>query len=81
MPRSLTLDLPEDLDRALQGEATRTGKSREQIALEWIGSHVEAPSRGSVDALMASFGAWSMTPEERVRIEQMIEQERLLEES
>lgn len=77
MTRSLTLDLPEEIDQALQSEAARTGKSREQVALEWIGSH-QPPARGSAEALLSSHGAWSMTSEERCRIEQMIEEERLL---
>jgi len=80
MPCSLTLDLPDELDQALQSEAARTGKSREQVALEWIGSH-HLPTRGSAEAMLSSHGAWSMTPEERSRIERIIEEERLLEES
>lgn len=34
---------------------------------------------GNVDALMPFFGAWSMTAEERKTIEQMIEDERIME--
>jgi hypothetical protein len=78
MTRSLTLDLAEEIDQALQSEAARTGKSREQVALEWIGSR-RLPPRGSAEALLSSLGTWSMTPEERSRIEQIIEEERLPE--
>ena len=81
MSQSITLELPDEVDRALQEEAARTGKSAEQVAIEWIGSHVEGPVRGSADALLASHGVWSMTPDERAQIERMIEEERLLEEN
>jgi hypothetical protein len=80
MARALTLDLPEDVERALDNEASRTGKSREQVALEWIEAHVPNVPKGSAEALMKSCGAWSMTSEERSRVEHMIEEERLLEE-
>jgi hypothetical protein len=80
MSRLLKIDLPEEVDRALQEEAARTGKSPEQVALEWIEDHVETLSRGGREALMAMFGGWSMTAEERAQIEQMIEEERLLQE-
>lgn len=80
MPRQLTLDLPEEVDRALHKEAARTGKSPEQVALEWIEARIGSPPRGSAEALMLSYGTWSMTPEEQARITRMIEEERLLEE-
>jgi len=80
MSQSITLKLPDDVDRALHIEAARSGKSLEEVALEWIGSHTEKLRCGSADALMSSHGAWSMTPDERTQIEQMIEEERLLEE-
>ena len=79
MTRQLTLDLPEEVDQALQAEAARAGKSPEQLALEWIESRINPPPRGSVDAVLPSYGAWSMTPEERKEIERMIEEDRLLE--
>ncbi|MEX0703375.1 MAG: hypothetical protein WD069_14870 [Planctomycetales bacterium] len=79
MSRQLTLDLPEEVDRALRAEAARRGKSPAQVAIEWIESRVAAPRRGSAEALMASHGTWSMTPQERIMIERMIEEERLLE--
>ncbi|MEX0718546.1 MAG: hypothetical protein WD066_18280 [Planctomycetaceae bacterium] len=75
----MTLDLPEEVDRALRAEAARTGKSPSQVALECIESRVAAPRRGSADALMLSHGAWSMDPDERESIERMIEESRLLE--
>lgn len=78
MARQLTLDLPEQVNQALQKEAARTGKSPEQVALEWIEPRMQPPARGSVDAILPSYGAWSMTPEERAQIERMIEEERLL---
>jgi len=80
MSQSITLQLPDDVDRALHNEAARSGKSPEEVALEWIGSHTEKWRCGGADALMSSHGAWSMTPDERTRIERMIEEERLLEE-
>lgn len=79
MVRQLTLDLPEEIDRALQTEAARAGKSAAQLALEWIESRIHPPPRGSVDAILPSFGAWSMTPEERKKIERMIKEDRLLD--
>lgn len=79
MARLLTLNLPEDVDRALQQEALRSGKPPEQVALEWMVSHVDIPQRGSGEALMRSHGTWSMTPEERGQIERAIEEERLLQ--
>jgi hypothetical protein len=79
MSRVLTLDLPDGVDHALQEAAARSGKTAEELAVEWIGSHLSHPPRGSAEALMMSFGAWSMTPEERARIERMIEEDRLLE--
>ncbi len=81
MSQLITLKLPDEVDRALQEEAARTGKSTEQVAIEWIGSHVDSPLRGSADALLSSHGAWSMAADERAQIEQMIEEERLLEEN
>lgn len=80
MSQEITLKLPDEVDRALHDEAARTGKSTEQVAIEWIGSHVAGHPRGSADALMSSHGAWSMAPDERAQIEEMIEEERLLEE-
>lgn len=50
-------------------EAARTGKSLEQIALDWIAQHIQQPQRGSAATLLPFFGAWSMTSEERARIE------------
>lgn len=81
MSRTLSLELPEQVERALVEEAARTGKSREQIALEWIESRLEQSPRGSVDAILPSYGAWSMTPEERAEIERTIEEDRLLEDA
>jgi hypothetical protein len=78
MSRLPTLNLPDQVDRALKDEAARTGKSTQEVALDWIGPHVPRPVRGSVDALMPSLGAWSMTPAERAAIEQMIGDGRLL---
>jgi hypothetical protein len=80
MSQSITLNLPEDVDRALQNEAVRSGRSPEQVALEWITSHATEPPRGSAEALLLSHGAWSMPPDELARIERMIEEDRLLEE-
>lgn len=79
MARTLTLDIPEDVERALQDEAARTGKSREQVVTEWLRQHVSPAPRGTVDAIMPFFGSWSMTDQERQDIERMIEEERLLE--
>ena len=81
MSQEITLRLPDEVDRALHDEAARTGKSTEQVAIEWIGSRIESPPRGSADALMSFHGVWSMAPDERAQIERMIEEERLLEEN
>lgn len=80
MARIMTLEIPDEIDQGLGEAARRAGKSREQVALEWIGNHVQKCQRGTVGALMPFYGAWTMTPEERAHIEQMIEEERLLEE-
>ena len=79
MSLHLILDLPDDVEHALQREAARTGKTLEQVAIEWMEAHAEAPLRGSAEALMRSHGTWSMTPDERTRIEKRIEEERLME--
>ncbi|MGE0377143.1 MAG: hypothetical protein AB7I48_18025 [Planctomycetaceae bacterium] len=75
MSQSITLTLPDEVDRALQDEAVRSGRSPEQVALEWIQSNVARPPRGSAEALLLSHGAWSMTPDEQARIERIIEEE------
>jgi plasmid stability protein len=80
MSQSITLKLPDEVDRALQIEAARSGRSPEQVALEWIESNIAKPTRGSAEALLLSHGAWSMTPDEQARIERLIEEDRLLEE-
>jgi hypothetical protein len=74
----MTLDIPESVERALESEAARTGKSPEEVALQLIESNLQKPRRGTIDAVLPWFGAWSMTPEERARIERMIAEERLL---
>ena len=79
MSRQLTLDLPDEVDQALQTEAARAGKLPEEVVLEWIESRIKPPRRGSAEALMLSHGTWSMTPEEHARIEREIEEDRLLE--
>lgn len=81
MTRIMTLEIPNEIDQGLRDEAQRTGKTREQVALEWIGGHVQRSQRGTVGTLMPFYGVWSMTPEEQTHIEQMIEEERLLEEN
>ena len=81
MKQTLILQIPDEIHQVLKEEATKAGKSLEQIALECIAQHTERPQRGSVDALRPFFGAWSMTSEERAQIEQMIDKERLLEEN
>jgi len=78
MKQTLTLEIPEDIYQALQKEAAKTGKSLEQLALEWLSQHAR---RGRLEALMPFFGAWHMSPEERTRIEQMLDQERHMEEN
>lgn len=80
MKQVLTLEIPDEVYQALQKEAATTDKSLEQVAIEWMAQHAQAPKRGSVDALMPFYGAWHMTPEERTRIEQMIDKERHMEE-
>ncbi len=77
MKQSLTLEIPDDVYHVLQQEAAKTGKSLEQLALNWITEHSRL---GRVEALMPFFGAWRMTAEERASLEQMIEAERHLEE-
>lgn len=76
MSQTLTLDLPDDVFDALKKEAARTGKSLEQVAKEWMAQHAQQPRRGSTEALQPFFGAWAMTPEERAKIERMIDEER-----
>jgi len=79
MTRTLTLEIPEDVERALQEEADRTGASYEQFVTTWLRQRAKPPQRGTVDAIMPYFGALSMAPEEREKIERMIEEERLLQ--
>lgn len=80
MGQTLTLDLPDEVVQALKKEATRTGKTPEQVAKEWIAQLAQQPRYGSAEALEPFFGAWIMTPEERARIERMIDEERHREE-
>jgi len=81
MKQVLRLEIPDEIYQALQREAATTDKSLEQVALEWIAQRAQAPKHGSVDALMPFYGAWRMTPEERAHIEQMIDEERHMEEN
>ncbi len=78
MKQTLTLEVPDDVYEALQKEAAKTGKSLEQLALDWLSQQAR---RGRVEALRSFFGAWQMTPEERARIEKMLDEERHVEEN
>jgi hypothetical protein len=79
MSRTLTLQMPDEIDRSVEQEAARTGQSRESVVLSWLRERVAEPERGTVAAIMPSFGAWQMSPEERLQIERMIQEERSLE--
>ena len=76
MSQMLQLEMPDEVYQALEREARSLGKSPEQLALEWVREHAQQPRRGSVEAIMPSFGAWKMTPEERTAIERMIDEQR-----
>ena len=78
MSQMLQLEMPDEVYQALESEARSLGKSPEQLALEWLRDHARQPVRGSVDAIMPSFGAWKMTPDERAAIERMIDEQRHL---
>lgn len=78
MKQTLTLEIPDDVYEALRQEAAKTGKSLEQLALDWLSQQAR---RGRVEALKPFFGAWQMPPEERTRIEKMLDEERHLEEN
>lgn len=78
MKQSLTLNIPSDVYQTLTREATKTGKSLEEIALSWIIHHSRL---GRVETLMPSYGAWKMAPEERTQIERLIDAERHVEEN
>ncbi len=80
MKQTLTLEIPDKVLQTLNREAARVGKSLETVALECITQHVQQPRRGSVEALSPFFGAWSMSAEERAKIERAIDEERHLEE-
>jgi len=80
MKQILTLEIPDEVYQALEQEATTSDKSPEQVALEWIAEHAHPPKRGSVDALMPFYGVWHMTPGERTQIEQMLDEERHMQE-
>ena len=75
MSQTLTLELPEDMYQALQKEANVQKKTLEQVALDWMAQRIK-PRRGSVEAIMPFYGAWQMAPEERVRIEREIYEDR-----
>ncbi len=81
MTHKLTIELPENVYRAIQERAAAAGKSVEQVTLEHMAHEARPPERGSVDALMPFFGAWQMAPNERAQIEQMIDDERCLEDA
>ena len=75
MQQTLKLEIPEEMYKALRKEAQAKRKTVEQVALDWISEH--APSRkGSMEAIMPFLGSWQMTPEERARIEQKIDEDR-----
>ena len=76
MTKMLTLEVPDGVLDALRAEATRMGKSPEQIGLECITQHARVHRPGTPAALKPFSGAWSMTDEERGRIERMIDKER-----
>ena len=77
----MNIEIPDEVLHALKKEVVRTGKPLEEIALEWIAEHTQMSERGRVDDLMPFYGAWHMTPEERLRIEQMIYEDRHMEEN
>ena len=78
MKQTLTLEIPDDLYQTLQKEADKTGKPLEEIILSWI---TQQAHRGRVESLMPFFGSWNMSPEERTKIERLIDEERHLQES
>jgi len=77
--RSLILDISDDIEQSLDQEARLTGKSREEVAKTWLRQHVPPPERGTLAAILPSFGVWAMSAEERLQIEQMIQSERDIE--
>ncbi|HLI47182.1 MAG TPA: hypothetical protein VKV18_00625 [Chthonomonas sp.] len=77
MPKTLMLEVPNEVYQALQQEAAKTGKSPEQLAVEWLALK---SNRGKAEALQPFFGAWQMASDERARIEEMLDEERHLEE-
>ncbi|HLH78731.1 MAG TPA: hypothetical protein VKV29_00440 [Chthonomonas sp.] len=77
MPKTLVLEVPNEVYQALQQEAAKTGKAPEQLAAEWLALQ---SNRGKAEALRPFFGAWQMAPDERAHIEKMLDEERHLEE-
>ena len=76
MSRNLLIQLPDDLYRELEHEATACGKSVEQVTIDRVAEIRQPASRGSADALAPYFGSWQMKSEERLRIETLLDEER-----
>lgn len=79
MSQHLTVELPDGLYAALRRRAEVEGKSVQEITLDCVSQRVSVPTRGAAEALLPFKGAWQMTPDERLRIEQMIHEERHME--
>ncbi len=80
MSHKLMLHLPDDLYHELEHEATASGKSVEQVAIERVGETRQPAIHGSVEALAPFFGAWQMKEDERLRVEKLLDEERHREE-
>lgn len=76
MSQQLTVELPEGLFAALRRLAEVEGKSVQELTLDCVSHRISVPTRGAAEALLPYKGAWQMTPDERLRIEQMIHEER-----
>ncbi len=79
LSRKLLIQLPDDLYRELEHEATASGKSIEQVTVDRVAETRQPAAIGSLDALEPFFGSWQMLADERLRLETLLDEERHLE--